>query len=313
MLQRIVYRLASSIPVVFGVVAVGFALLYLVPVDPAAVRAGEGATPEILSAIRSELGLDRPLYDQFISYLGDLLSGDLGNSLLNHAPVSHMLFQAMGPTIELMFGSLGFAIIVGMSMGVAAALSNGGWVDRVATGASVLGISTPVFVTCLLLMQFAVQFQGAIPVQGRAGPIWELEGLKSIVLPSLSLSTILIGPILRLTRSTLIDTLSQDHVRTARAKGIGEVRVVLLHGLRNALVPIVTLIGLMAGYLLGGAVITETVFAWPGVGRLAIGAIAAGDFPMAQGAIMILAFWFIIINLAVDLLCAAIDPKSGRA
>ena len=307
--RHAVQRLLMAIPVLFGVVLVGFLLMQVVPNDPALVRAGPSATPEVVEAIRQDMGLNRPLYEQFGLYLWRLVHGDLGVSIINNVPVIQELGNTVGPTLELMFASLIWSIPIGIAMGTAGAYWRGKLVDRVITALAVAGGSIPVFFLGLVLIWYVGFKLQLLPFTGRAGPLWSEEGLQAIILPALALGGSFIGPVARMTRTAVLDVLGVEHVRTARAKGLGEYRVVTRHALRNAMIPVVTLIGLQIGFLLGGAVVTETVFSWPGVGRLAVGAILSADFPMAQGTIIVLSLGFIIINLVVDVLYAALDPR----
>jgi ABC-type dipeptide/oligopeptide/nickel transport system permease component len=309
MLRHIVHRLILAVPVMFGVILIGFLLMQVVPTDPATVRAGPNATPDVIAAIRADLGLDDPLPVQFALYVGRLLRGDLGVSIINNVPVAQELGATIGPTLELMVASLIWAIPLGILLGTLAGYWRGSILDRVIMAVSVAGVSIPVFFLGLLLIWF-VGFQWQwLPFTGRGGPLWSMEGLRAIILPAVTLGGVFLGPVARMTRTAVLDVLSADHVRTARAKGLTERLVVLRHALRNALIPVVTLIGLQIGFLLGGAVVTETVFSWPGVGRLAVGAILSSDFPMAQGTIIVLSLGFIVINLIVDVLYATLDPR----
>ncbi len=309
MLRHVIQRVLIAAPVLVGVVLVGFLLMQVVPTDPATVRAGPTATQDVVDAIRADLGLDKPLVVQFGLYMWRLLQGDLGVSIINNVPVSQELGTTIGPTLELMVASLIWAIPLGIAMGTVAAYRRGSIVDRIVMAFSVAGLSIPVFFLGLLLIWF-VGFQWQLlPFTGRAGPLWTIEGLQAIILPALTLGGVFVGPVARMTRTAVLDVLGAEHVRTARAKGLSERSVVLRHALRNALIPVVTLIGLQIGFLLGGAVVTETVFSWPGVGRLAVGAITSSDFPVAQGTILVLAGGFIVINLVVDLLYAVLDPR----
>ena len=292
-----------------GVLLIGFLLMQVVPTDPALVRAGPTATQDVVDAIRRDLGLDQPLYMQFGIYLWRLLQGDLGVSIINNVPVTQELGATIGPTLELMFASLFWSIPIGIFMGTIAAYWRGSVLDRVVTALSVAGGSVPVFFIGLMLI-WIVGFQWQLlPFTGRGGPLWTIEGWQAVALPALSLGGVFIAPVARMTRTAVLEVLGAEHVRTARAKGLSEFAVVLRHALRNALIPVVTLIGLQIGFLLGGAVVTETVFSWPGVGRLAVGAILSSDFPMAQGTIIVLSLGFIVINLVVDVLYAALDPR----
>ncbi len=309
MLKHLAQRLVMSIPVLLGVLLLGFLLLQLVPGDVARVIAGPTATQEVVEQIRGDLGLDKPLAIQFLLYLLRVLQGDLGYSMINNTAVAKELAEALWPTAELVIACLVWAIPAGIALGAIAAMNHGRWIDRAVIAISVIGVSTPVFFFALILMIYLGYHWQLLPFLGRSGPIWTLDGLASLVLPALTLGLSIIGPVARMTRTSALDVMNADHVRTARAKGLTETAIMLKHILRNALIPVVTLIGLQAGFLLGGAVVTETIFSWPGVGRMAVGAILARDLPLAQGAILVLALCFILINLAVDLLYAALDPR----
>lgn len=313
MLNQLANRLVSSVPVLFGVLLLGFLLMQLIPGDVARVIAGPTATQDVVDSIRRDLGLDRSLPVQFAAYLGRVLQGDLGVSMINNVAVTSELAGALWPTAELVIACLVWAVPAGIGLGVLAAMNRGGWIDRVIIAFSVIGLSTPVFFFALVLMIYLGYYWQLFPFLGRAGPIWTLEGLNGIVLPALTLGLSFIGPVARMTRTASLEVMSADHVRTARAKGLRERTVMLKHVLRNALIPVVTLVGLQAGFLLGGAVVTETIFSWPGVGRMAVGAILARDMPLAQGAILALAIAFIVINIAVDLAYAVLDPRVNRA
>ncbi len=312
MIETVANRLLLSIPVLFGVLILGFALVTLAPGDPARVMAGPAAPPEVVAQIRDRMGLDDPVVVQFLRYLGRVAEGDLGRSLISNRTVTAELGAAIVPTVELMVACLVWSIPLGIAMGTLAAVWRGSIVDRIIMTISVAGVSLPIFFICLVLIQVVGVQWRLLPFIGRGGPLWTVEGLRHIALPALSLGLIFIGPVARMTRSSVLEVLRLDHVRTARAKGLSERRVILRHGLRNALIPVVTLIGLQAGYLLGGAVVTETIFSYPGIGRLAVGAILSSDFPLAQGAILVLALAFILINLIVDVLYALLDPRVQR-
>ncbi|MFC4667552.1 ABC transporter permease [Seohaeicola nanhaiensis] len=308
MTNTLLRRLGVSIVVLLGVLLIGFTMLQVIPADPAVAIAGPQGTEEEVEAIRRHLGLDQPAPVQFVYYLQRIAAGDMGRSVINNAPVFDELLRALGPTIELMAVAMLWSVPVGLTFGILAALNRGGVLDRIVMAVSVMGVSVPVFWVGLLMIQLAVQTR-AFPIQGRGGPLWTWDGLSHIVLPATALGLILVGPVARMTRTALAEALYADHVRTARAKGASEGRVVVHHALRTALLPIVTLIGLQVGTLMGGAVVTETIFSWPGVGRLAVGAIVAGDYPMAQGAIVFLATAFILVNVLVDILNELADPR----
>lgn len=309
--RQIVHRLLISIPALLGVLFLCFCLLQVVPADPAIIIAGPEAKQETIDAIRLQLGLDRPIPIQFAEYIGRVVQGDLGRSIISNKMVSEELALTIGPTVELMLGAMLLAVPIGLALGTLAAVRRGSIVDRLIMAVSVAGVSMPVFFIGLLLIQYVGFKWAMLPFTGRTGPVWA-GGLPSLVLPALTLGSVLIGPIARLTRTAVLEVLGADFVRTARAKGLRETTVIVHHALRNALIPVVTLIGLQAAFLLGGAVVTETMFSWPGVGRLAVGAIVSSDFPTAQGAIMILAIAFLSINLIVDVLYVYLDPRVAR-
>ncbi|QYX57183.1 ABC transporter permease [Roseovarius sp. SCSIO 43702] len=309
MIDTIVRRLLQSIPVLIGVLILGFLLIQLSPGDPAQVFAGAMAPPEVVEEIRRDMGLDRPMIVQFWGYLERVLQGDLGRSFISNKTVASELADAIVPTLELMFACLIWSIPLGIAMGTLGAVWRGSILDRAIMAFSVAGVSLPIFFICLLLIQWlGVKWQ-LFPFIGRGGPLWTVDGLRHIALPALSLGLIFIGPVARMTRSSVLEVLKLDHVRTARSKGLKEGRVILHHALRNALLPVITLVGLQAGYLLGGAVVTETIFSYPGIGRLSVGAILSADYPLAQGCILVLALAFILINMIVDMLYAMLDPR----
>jgi len=298
-------------PALLGVLFLCFALLQVVPTDPALIVAGGDAKPEVVEAIRKDMGLDRPMLVQFGDYIVRVLHGDLGRSMISNKSVAEELSETIGPTVELMVGAMVLAVPLGLVLGTVAAVKRGTWIDRAVVALSVAGVSMPVFFVGLLLIQYVGYLWNLLPFTGRTGPVWD-GGLPSLILPALTLGSVLIGPIARLTRTAVLEVLGADFVRTARAKGLRESAVIIHHALRNALIPVVTLVGLQAAFLLGGAVVTETMFSWPGVGRLAVGAIVTSDYPTAQGAIMILALAFLVINLIVDVLYVVLDPRVQR-
>lgn len=312
MIETVIRRLGLSALVLFAVMAFCFLLLQLVPGDPAQVIAGPVAPPDVVAKVREDLGLDRPLVVQFAHYMGRLLAGDLGQSLISNRPVVVELGQAIGPTAELMLASLIWSIPVGIALGTVGAAYQGRLPDRIIMAFSVAGLSLPIFFVCLILIQFLGVTLRLLPFVGRGGPLWTVEGLTHIALPALSLGLVFIGPVARITRSSVLEVMRLDHVRTARAKGLSGSAVLRRHVLRNALIPIITLVGLQAGYLMGGAVVTETIFSWPGIGRLAVGAIVSSDFTVAQGSILVMALAFICINLIVDILYTVLDPRAQK-
>ncbi|WP_420562414.1 ABC transporter permease [Thalassobaculum sp.] len=309
MLHHIAHRLLISIPVLIGVLFIGFLLMQVVPTDPATVLAGPTASAADVEAIRQAMGLNEPVLVQFAMYLGRVLQGDLGRSLISNSEVIVELGNTVGPTIELMIASLIWAVPLGIMFGTLAAVRRGRVSDRIIMAASVAGVSMPIFWFGLMLIQYVGFKWQLLPFQGRGGPLWTLEGLRHIALPAITLGGVFIGPVARMTRTSLLEVLGSDFVRTARAKGVSERTVVLTHALRNSLIPVITLIGLQIGFLLGGAVVTESMFAWPGVGRLAVGAIVSADYALSQGAILVLALSFILVNMIVDVLYAVLDPR----
>jgi len=304
-------RLLVSMPALVGVLFLCFCLLQVVPTDPALIIAGADASPDVVEGIRKDLGLDRPLLVQFFEYILRVAQGDLGRSIISNKSVMEELQATVGPTTELMLGAMVLAVPLGLVLGTVAAVRRGTLVDRAIVALSVAGVSMPVFFVGLILMQYVGYKWDLLPFTGRTGPVWD-GGLPALILPALTLGSVLIGPIARITRTAVLEVLGADFVRTARAKGLKEWVVIVHHALRNALIPVVTLVGLQAAFLLGGAVVTETMFSWPGVGRLAVGAIVSSDFPTAQGAIMILALAFLLINLIVDVLYVVLDPRVQR-
>ena len=304
-------RLLVSLPVLVGILFLCFCLMQVAPTDPALIIAGADASPEVVAGIRLDLGLDRPLLIQFAEYIGRVPRGDLGRSIISNKSVIEELEATIGPTTELMVGAMLLAVPLGLLLGTIAAVRRGTLLDRAIVALSVAGVSMPVFFVGLLLIQYVGYLWDLLPFTGRTGPVWD-GGLPSLILPCLTLGSVLIGPIARLTRTAVLEVLGADFVRTARAKGLRESAVVIHHALRNALIPVVTLVGLQAAFLLGGTVVTETMFSWPGVGRLVVGAIVSSDFPTAQGAIMILALAFLLINLSVDILYVVLDPRVQR-
>lgn len=309
MLKAVSARLVLSIPVLAGVILFGFVLLRVVPGDPAALLAGQSASAQVVSQLRIEMGLDKPWILQLFHYFGDVVVGNLGRSIISNRPVLEELIEAFGPTAELVLTALLIAVPIGIGLGVVAAVQRGTIIDRAIMALAVAGISLPVFwVGYMLILSFGVQW-GLLPFTGRLGPIWTLEGLQGLALPALTAAFTLIGPIARISRTALLETLHAEHIKLARAKGVPEYQVVIKHGLRNALLPIVTLIGMQIGHLLGGTVIIETIFAWPGVGRLIVGAIMNSDYATAQGGLLLMACVFVMVNLTVDLLYSALDPR----
>jgi glutathione transport system permease protein len=307
--QYIGQRLLVLPIVLLGVSVLVFLVLHLVPGNPAQVIAGPDAPPETVRQIEIELGLDRPLPEQYGLYLGRVLQGDLGRSLTSHRPVLADVMDALPNTIQLTLIAAILTPLMAVPLGIVAAAKRGSATDSGLMLGSTLGITAPVFAVALGLMWiFGYQLR-LFPISGYGGPIWTADGLRSVALPALTLAVAGVAGLARLTRSAMLEVLGQDYVRAARAKGLRENSVLLRHALRNALLPVITVIGLQVAYLLSGAVVTETVFAWPGVGRLAVYAIAARDFPLVQGTVLVIALGFVLVNLAIDVLYAYVDPR----
>jgi len=300
--RYIIRRVLVGIPILFLVVTLVFFAFRLIPGDAARILAGDEAPIERVEQIRRDLGLDRPVLVQYANYLGDLFRGDLGTSFSSRRPVTVEIGSRFWNTFSLALASITLATILGIAMGVISALYRGKLADHVVTILALLGISVPVFWLGLLMMQlFSVQL-GWLPAAGYG--TW-----RHFVMPTIALSVFSIAFITRMTRSSLLETIQQDYVRTARAKGVVERLVLLLHSLRNALLPVTIVVGLRFGYMVGGAVITEEVFAWPGLGRLLILSVAQRDIPLVQGLLLVFATSFVIVNLLVDLLYAFLDPR----
>ena len=287
-----------------------FLLLYLTPGDPAAILAGDAATTDDIQRVREALGLDRPFLIRFGEWAGALLRGDLGTSIFTKLPVTRLIAQRIEPTLALTLCTLVVAVAVALPMGVIAAARAGSWIDRSVMAFTVLGFSLPVFVLAyILIMVFSIELDW-LPVQGyrpiRDG-LW--EWLRHLILPSLALGTVYMALIARITRASMLDVLSQDYVRTAQAKGLTQESVLVGHALKNAAVPIMTVVGIGIALLIGGAIVTETVFAIPGIGRLTVDAILRRDYPIIQGVILIFSGAYVLINLAVDLSYMLFDPR----
>ena len=312
MLRFVFSRLAAVVPVLFVVSCVVFLILRLAPGDPAAVIAGSSATNADIEQIRARLGLDRSLPVQFGIWLGRVLQGDLGYSYFLNKPVTELIAQRLEPTASLAIGTILLAVLIAVPLGAIAAARMGGWVDRVLSVLSVAGFSIPVFVTgYVLIYLFSIQLDW-LPVQGYR-PLGGKEGLagwaRHLILPWAALSIIYVALIARITRAAVSEALTEDYIRTARAKGVSEQVVLIRHALRNAAVPIVTVIGIGVALLIGGVVVTETVFAIPGLGSLTVDVVLNRDFPVIQGLVMFFAVSYVLINLLVDLSYLALDPR----
>ncbi len=303
-------RVAATVPVLFIVAVLVFLLLRLTPGDPAAIIAGDAASPENVAKIRENLGLSKPLIVQFGIWFGNLLGGDLGESYFFKIKVAALIMQRIEPTLALSFCTIVIAVLVAVPLGVLAAWRQGGWLDRMLMGFSVMGFSIPVFVLAYILIWIVSLKLGWLPVQGYErlsggfGPF-----IKHLILPSITLSVIYIALIARVTRASVQDVLSEDYIRTARAKGLPENRVLIAHALANAAVPIITVIGIGVALLIGGVVVTESVYGIPGLGRLTVDAVLARDFPTIQGVILFFSFVYVLINLLVDVSYLFFDPR----
>lgn len=310
MAAYIARRLLSLIPVMFLVSLVVFGMLHLTPGDPVAFMLNEEASPEAIAALRQELGLDRPFIVQYAHWLGRVARGDLGRSVRNGRPVTESIGARLAPTAQLALFALGVALLVGLPIGIVAALRRNSAVDALSTVVALLGVSTPSFFLGLLLILIVGVRLRWLPTSGYVSPTENLGlNLKMMILPALTLGAADAAVIARMTRSTLLEVLHQEYVTTARAKGLQERAVVLRHALRNALIPIATIVGLQLGGLLGGAIITESIFAMPGVGRLVVTGVLSHDFPVVQGVVLLLTGTFVLTNLAVDVLYAFLDPR----
>jgi len=309
MLTFIVRRLFMAVPTLLFVLVMVFILMRITPSDPAEMMLGEYATPEALTELRHQLGLDRPLWYQFGNFILGASRGDFGRSLVRHQPVLTEILRMFPFTLQLAVASVVLSVIIGVPIGVVSAVRNNSLLDYTSMTVALFGISMPIFwFQILLLLAFGLYF-GLFPIVG-AGETGDLiDQAWHLVLPAASLGFNMAAIVARMTRSSMLEILMHDYVRTARAKGLGERRVVYVHALRNAAIPVLTIIGLNIGVMLGGAVVTETVFCRPGVGKLLVDAIFARDYPMVQGCIAFFAFIFILVNLTVDLFYGVLDPR----
>jgi peptide/nickel transport system permease protein len=310
MLSYILRRILSTLPVMGIVAMFVFSLLYITPGDPAAVIAGDQASPADVERIRQGLGLDRPFLVQFGAWLWGILHGDLGTSIFTNLPVASLIAQRIEPTLSLMAITLVLTILIAVPLGVVAAWKAGSWVDRSIMAFAVFAFSLPVFVVGYVLAYvFALQFEW-LPVQGYtplAQGLW--PWLQNLILPAIALGSVYIALIARITRASMLEVLQQDYIRTARAKGLDQRSILFVHALKNAAVPIVTVIGIGVALLIGGAVVTESVFAIPGLGRLTIDAILRRDYPVIQGIVLLFSFLYVLVNLLVDVTYTLVDPR----
>lgn len=310
MLAYVVRRILATVPVMAIVALFVFSLLYIAPGDPAAVIAGDQATPQDIERIRATLGLDRPFLVRFGEWVWNLLHADFGTSIFTGLPVTQLIAQRIEPTLSLMVVTLVFAVVVAVPVGVLAAWKAGTFIDRAFMAFAVFGFSVPVFVVGYILAYiFALQLEW-LPVQGYtplSAGVW--RWLTNLILPAAALGFIYIALIARITRTAMLEVLQQDYIKTARSKGLSETKILFLHALKNAAVPIVTVIGIGVALLIGGAVVTESVFAIPGLGRLTIDAILRRDYPVIQGLVLLFSFVYVLINLLVDLAYIVLDPR----
>jgi dipeptide transport system permease protein len=334
LLRFLLRRVLLIVPTFLGVTLLSFALIHLVPGDPIEVRFGErGIAPERLVVLRHEAGLDRPLWQQFLAYEGQVLHGDLGTSMATRASVWSEFTTLFPATVELSVCAILFAIVIGLPLGVIAAVRRGTAFDYGLMGLSVTGASMPIFWWGLMLVLLFSVALGWTPVSGRIADAFYVEPwsgfllvdawysddpgavrsvLAHLILPTIVLGTIPLATIARMTRSSMLEVLGEDYIRTARAKGLGAFRVVVVHGLRNALIPVVTVIGLQVGTLLGGAILTETIFSWPGIGHWLVESIGRRDYPVLQGGTLLVASLVILVNLGVDLTYGFLNPRIRR-
>ena len=302
MLTLIVRRLALTVPVLIGVATLIFSLIHLVPGDPAQSMLGEGAAPEEITALRERLGLNRPLLEQYGAFIGGLVRGDLGDSLRYGTPVTSEIVARVPATLELAVASLAVGIGIAIPLGILAAVRRGSLVDHGSMALALAGISLPNFwLGPMLAIVFAVEL-GWLPVSGRGG-------LSHLVLPAITLGTALSAILARMTRAGMLEELREPYVLAARAKGVSRRQAVMKHAFRNSLIPLVTIVGLQFGAVLTGAIITETIFAWPGLGRLLVQAIGFRDYPLVQGCILFIAVTYVFVNLLTDLLYGVLDPR----
>lgn len=323
-------RLIEAIPVVFGVSILVFLLLHLIPGDPAVAILGERATEENIAAMRERLGLDKPLYEQYFIWIGNMAQGDLGNTVRGNIPVANEIRSRFPATIELSLSALTVAVLVGVPTGILSGIKRNSLIDTASMFTALFGVSIPIFVLGLLLifivgvelhwLPFVSRLSSSIRIERVTGLYtidaiiagdWDAfkDAAEHLILPAITLATVPMAIIARITRSSMLEVLNQDYIRTAYAKGLRARAVVIRHAFRNALLPIVTIIGLQLGTLLSGAVLTETIFSWPGVGKWLFDSIIARDYPIVQSMTLIIAMIYIVVNMAVDILYAVIDPR----
>jgi dipeptide transport system permease protein dppB len=330
MFSFIFKRILMVIPTFIAITLITFALVHLIPGDPIEIRMGErGLDPAMHAQMMAQLGLDQPLPTQYFNYIKGVLSGDLGNSFRNNEPVLKEFFTLFPATVELAFFALLWSLVFGIILGVIAAVKKDSWISHIVTSLSLTGYSMPIFWWGLILILYfstplGLPASGRLPseywIEANTGfmliDTWQsdepgafLAAIKSLILPSIVLGTIPLAVVTRMTRSSMLEVLGEDYIRTARAKGLSTTRIVIVHALRNALIPVVTVVGLIVGQLLSGAVLTENIFSWPGIGKWIIDAINARDYPVLQGSVLIIASIIILVNLTVDLIYGVVNPR----
>jgi len=330
MINYVIKRLLALIPIIFGVVLIIFLLIHFIPGDPAQIMLGERGTEEALAALRESMGLNEPLYVQFWQYITRLPKGDFGRSIMSNNPILMEISHRFPATIELSVFAMFIAVLIGVPVGIFASIHQNSWFDNISMSFALIGVSMPIFWLGLMLIWLFAVVLGWLPPSSRLSVGVELNNitnlyvidsiiqsnwialldvLKHLLLPSVALATIPMAIIARMTRSSMLEVLRQDYIRTAYAKGLKSKIVIYKHGLKNALVPIITVVGLQFGLLLGGAILTETIFSWPGLGRYLVNAIYSRDYPVVQGGILFFALSFVFVNLIVDLSYGTIDPR----
>ncbi|HXI58849.1 MAG TPA: ABC transporter permease [Polyangia bacterium] len=310
MIKYVARRVLGMAAVLFIVAILVFTITRLAPGDPAAVMLGDQATPDDIAALRAVYGLNKPIATQFLIWLGQVLHGNLGQSIFLQRPVTQALWERAEPTGLLTLISLSIALLIGLPCGITSAVFRGKWIDQVFTGVAMVGASIPSFWFGLILMQIFAVGLGWFPVAGYGDPgVGLMVRVHHLILPSTVLGVLNSALIIRFTRASMLDVLGDDYIRTARATGLPEYRVILKHALRNALIPVLTVIGLTAALLLGGAVVTETVFGLPGIGNLVVSAVLRRDYPVIQGALLVIAAMYVLVNLTIDLAYLVIDPR----
>lgn len=319
----VVRRILNLIPILLGVSLLVFLMVHLAPGDPITIMLGEDATEEAVERLTRVYGLDQPFHMQYLRWLGNVLRGDLGRSIRQWRPVSELIFDRLGATFELAFMSIFIAVLLAIPLGIVSAVKQGSWVDFTSLIASLIGISMPNFWLGLMLLTYVALHIDFFPLFGRDISLLQgftnslstaslmplIDSIRFLLLPSIALGTASSALLTRLTRSSMLEVLRQDYIRTARAKGLNEKVVIFRHALKNALLPVITILGLQVGFLLGGAVVTETVFAWPGIGRLIVNSITQRDFPIIQAGTLMLAIIFALVNLLVDMSYGFLNPK----